>query len=224
MPSVCRCSVNEWLSLAKAFLSFICFFFFFFWPELHVHVCAHACVHTHSTTFDWISQRESFQPQLLLHWSRAALSILNSSISSPRPNLLDALLSHSLAWSLLLPLVFELPPFSSHLSLSFFAQRRALTPSLSCRCVFHPFVYFPLMFLSYLNLRPFLLIPPPSLSFPPSPPPPPPILHLCRPVSLLLRALSRSISGLSFFLSVAPRLILNLDSKWFLLVRGINCH
>lgn len=48
--------------------------------------------------------------------------------------------------------------FSSHLSLSFFIQHRALTLSPSCCCVFHPFVYFLQMFLSYLNLNPLLFI------------------------------------------------------------------
>lgn len=48
--------------------------------------------------------------------------------------------------------------FSSHLSLSFFIQHRALTLSPSCCCVFHPFVYFLQMFLSYLNLNPLLSI------------------------------------------------------------------
>ena len=97
------------------------------------------CLRVHSsTTFDWISQREtsilSGSPLLRrlrgciidpeqLHF--LSLSKLIRCSAFTQPGLIPP--SSSLLWN---------PLFSSHLSLSFFILRQALTPSLSCRCVF----------------------------------------------------------------------------------------
>lgn len=164
-----------------------------FWPgPLRVHPCAY--LRAHSTTFDWISQREtsilSASPFLL--WLRATLLIHNSSISSPCPNLLDGLLSHSQGWS---------PPPPCSCETSVFNSPFAHPPSGLCLCQV-VCVFSTNVFLSYLNLQPLLLVFSLRLFYPPS---------LCCPVFSSVDLWLYFAVWVSLMLSIRK-----LDHGWFL--------
>lgn len=195
MLSVCRCSVNERIVLAGPLRKTVC-------------TCVCACKWTALLLIGLVGEREisTLSASPLLHWLQPALSIPDSSISSLCPNLLDALLSHRLAWLLSLK-----SPFSSHFVFVF------LHPPSRCYsisvvlfiplCIFHQCSCLILICTHFCSFSPSLLSAVSLFS----------CLYCCEHHG-------QSQASLSLSLSVSLQLIPKLDCKWFEYFEGDNCH